>query len=123
MKQGLSFMKLFSPHRASRLGLQTSVFEAGGVYHQPFHYSFTLRFCCAGSERQSLSICSPTARSGASPLATGTGTLQRGHTGTWISYSQGAGVSLSAHQPLNLDIPPTNTLENKVSQDRGLETQ
>lgn len=69
-------------------------------------------------------MCSPTARSGGSPLATGTGTLQRGHTGTWISYSQGAGVSLTASQLLkNLDIPLTNTLENKVSQYQGLETK
>lgn len=48
-------------------------------------------------------MCSPTAWSGGSPLATGTGTLHRGHTGTWISYSQEAGVGLwPTPSPTNL---------------------
>lgn len=52
------------------------------------HLSFTLTFLflCAGSDLQSLSMCSPTLISGISPLLMGMGMLHRGHTGTWISY-------------------------------------
>lgn len=46
----------------------------------------TFLFLCAGSDLQSLSMCSPTLMSGISPLLMGMGVLHRGHTGTWISY-------------------------------------
>lgn len=45
----------------------------------------TLRLRCAGSDLQSRSMCSPTTTSGISPRLTGTGVLQRGHTGTCTS--------------------------------------
>lgn len=44
-----------------------------------------MRLRCAGSDLQSRSMCSPTTTSGISPRLTGTGVLQRGHTGTCTS--------------------------------------
>lgn len=49
------------------------------------HQVPTLRLRCAGSDLQSRSMCSPTTTSGISPRLTGTGVLQRGHTGTCTS--------------------------------------
>lgn len=46
---------------------------------------WTFLFLWAGSDLQSLSMCSPTLMSGISPLFTGMGMLHKGHTGTWIS--------------------------------------
>ena len=45
----------------------------------------TFLFSLAGSDWQSLSMCSPTRTSGDSPFFTGIGVLQRGQTGTWLS--------------------------------------
>lgn len=66
----------------------------------------TLRLRCAGSDLQSRSMCSPTTTSGISPRLTGTGVLQRGHTGTCTScrdkrrgLGAGSRATLSAVQP------------------------
>lgn len=56
----------------------------GKVKHLSFILTFL--FLCAGSDLQSLSMCSPTLMSGISPLLMGMGMLHRGHTGTWTSY-------------------------------------
>lgn len=56
----------------------------GTVKH--FSLILTFLFRCAGSDLQSLSICSPTLMSGISPLLMGIGMLHRGHTGTWTSF-------------------------------------
>lgn len=54
----------------------------------PFWGRPTFRFLWAGSDLQSLSICSPTVMSGISPLLMGMGVLHNGHTGTWISCTR-----------------------------------
>jgi len=53
-----------------------------------FCFRATFRFLWAGSDLQSLSMCSPTLMSGISPLLMGMGVLHNGHTGTWTSCTR-----------------------------------
>lgn len=68
-------------HPTPRLQQGPSVAQQRDAEHQVP----TLRLRCAGSDLQSRSMCSPTTTSGISPRLTGTGVLQRGHTGTCTS--------------------------------------
>lgn len=84
------------------------------------HTVQTLRLRCAGSDLQSRSMCSPTTTSGISPRLTGTGVLQRGHTGTCTScrdnkreLGAGSWATLSATQsPLSLSGPAYHGFHN-----------